>query len=253
MDKMTRMLSLGKSQKVRASKDRINIKTIVSNWFNSLRPTQNLPAVDALLGPIDKSYNELLEFCERSTSRIKYRSHLKTLKTELVRFRSQVNILMASGQMPFYEKPDFSKLVSDQGLLSIIERRWDETVNCIESRAPLAATVMIGALLEALLLSRIEREKYKDSIFNLNSTPMDTKTGKAKKLQLWTLADYIDVCYEMEWIRKPLKDIGVILRDYRNLIHPREELRQKIHLNSDDAKMYWAIFSKMADQIVNSV
>jgi hypothetical protein len=251
IDKLYRALAKGGSQQVKASQERLNIKAIVHAWFDSFRPTLNHPTSGILLEPVVKLYRDLLDFSDRSTSRSRYRSHLKTLKAELMRFRSQAIILITSGQIPLRQKPDFSKLVLDKGLLSIIDRRWDETFNCIEG-APLAATVMIGGLLEAILLSRIKREQNKGLIFKLKSAPKD-KAGKAKNVQEWTLANYIDVCYELGWIRKPIKDIGVVLRDYRNLIHPREELKQKIHLNSDDAKMYWAVFSTMADQIVSSV
>jgi len=251
VNKLTRTLSRSQSQQVRAAPELINIKAIAAIWFKSQSPFLNHLAGAALLGPIDKIYNELLEYSEKSTSRAKYKLHLKALKAELVRLRAQVNILTTSGQVPVRQKPDFSELVSDKALLSILDRRWDETLYCIDG-APLAAVVMIGALLETLLLSRIEREMNKAPLFRLQCTPKD-KTGKPKPLTQWKLDNYINACYELGWIRKPIKDVCIILRDYRNLIHPREELNQRIHLNSDDARMYWAIISNMADQIINSV
>lgn len=249
-EKLDKLLRKATSKQVTANDERMNVKAVAFTWFESLRPTLIHPASTTLLIPLDKAYTDLLEFRDKSTSRMKYRSHLRALKAELIRFRSQLTVLIASGQISVHQKPDFTKLVIDKRLLSIIDRRWSETEKCLEG-APLASVVMIGALLEALLLSRIEREPDKSFLSKLKCAPKDGGSGKTKKLTTWTLNDYMNACFEMGWIRRPVKDIGGVLRDYRNLIHPREELKQGIHFNPDDAKMYWAIFSTLAEQIAD--
>ena len=63
----------------------------------------------------------------------------------------------------------------------------------------------------------------------------------------------------MGWIRKPLKDISMVLRDYRNIIHPVKELALMMELKTDvlvnaaDAKMFWRVFCELSDQIAASV
>jgi hypothetical protein len=249
--RLKKLLSQRQSKQVTAKDELLSIKAVTHTWFNTLRPTLNHPSSIVLLTPLNTAYNALLEFSDRFTNRSKYKTHLKDLKAELMRFRSQITVLISSGQITSHQKLDFSKLVTDKALLVIVDRRWDETRQCIED-APLAAIVMIGALLEALFLSRIQRAPSMAPLFKLKCTPKD-KTGKPKELTTWTLNDYMNACFEMGWIRKPIKDIGAVLRDYRNLIHPREELRQKVSVNVDDAKMYWAVFTTMAEQIVKSI
>ena len=51
-------------------------------------------------------------------------------------------------------RPQFQLLISDPKMLSILERRWTETLACQRVGAALGATVMLGGLLEALFLTK---------------------------------------------------------------------------------------------------
>ena len=53
--------------------------------------------------------------------------------------------------------PKFEPLISDPKMQAILIKRWQECVICVESGAPLAATVMMGGLLEGLLLAKINQ------------------------------------------------------------------------------------------------
>lgn len=66
---------------------------------------------------------------------------------------------------------------------AILQRRWTECVICIAHGAPLAATVMIGGLLEGLLLARINRENNKAPIFTAAAAPKD-KQNKTLPLKV---------------------------------------------------------------------
>jgi len=136
---------------------------------------------------------------------------------------------------------------------SILTRRWQETAKCLDAGAHLAATVMMGSLLEALLLSRVNRIHDKAFLFSTKSAPIDKKTGKAQPLQKWTLQHYIDVAHEVGWIRQSARDLSVVLRDYRNYIHPAKELSHGVRVNSDDSAMFWVVFQSLAEQILKSV
>jgi len=70
------------------------------------------------------------------------------------------------------------------------------------------------------------------------------------KLREWTLSNYIDVAHELGWISDTYKDVGAILRDYRNYIHPYKEYQHKKRLTPDDAKMLWEICKTIFRQIL---
>ena len=82
---------------------------------------------------------------------------------------------------------------------TILVARWHECIKCIDADVPLAATVMMGGLLEALLLARINRETVKRAIFTAKAAPKD-HTKKTKPLADWTLKDFIDVVHELGWM-----------------------------------------------------
>ena len=119
--------------------------------------------------------------------------------------------------------------------------------------ANLAATVMMGGLLEALLLARVNLETDKKPIFTAKAAPKDKTTGKSHALKDWALKDYIDVAHELTWITKSAKDIGEVLRDYRNYIHPHKEHSHKVKLNSSDGLIFWGVTKSIATQVIASV
>ncbi|HEB54834.1 MAG TPA: hypothetical protein ENI98_00740 [Gammaproteobacteria bacterium] len=250
--RLRQTLSKNKSQQVRSSDERTHIKATCLAWFNSQRPHLNSIGEDALLGNIDDLFRDLLEYSDRSTSRSRYLSNLKDLKSNIVQLRSHVLTSGVKSQLGSVEdNVDFSALISDRDMLRIIKRRWEESNACIAVDAHLAATVMLGALLEAILLARFNMVDDKSSIFKQKSVPRD-RNGKPLQIKEWTLKHYIDIAHGMGWIRQSARDIGVVLRDYRNYIHPSKELSHGITLDKNDTKVFKTIFVNLAEQIIAS-
>ena len=67
------------------------------------------------------------------------------------------------------------------------------------------------------------------------------------------MKDYLDVAKELGWIRQSAKDVGQVLRDYRNYIHPEKELSHDITVIAEDTAMFVNVFSSIAEQIIKSV
>jgi hypothetical protein len=145
--------------------------------------------------------------------------------------------------------PQFTPLISDPKMQAILQKRWQECVVCIRSGAPLAATVMMGGILEGLLLARINQISNKAPVFTATAAPRD-QAGKTMPLKDWGLKNYIDVAHELGWITTTAKDIGEVLRDYRNYIHPQKEFSHGISLGRGDADMLWNIAKSMTIQIL---
>jgi hypothetical protein len=199
------------------------------------------PTLSALEAAIDEAARE------RAGARSKYLSTLKAIKRDLVSLRSKC---ISSPITPTVDiPPAFSQLISDKEMQGILTSRWIECRTCLDANAPLAATVMMGGLLEALLLGRINRESDKKRVFTAKAAPKD-KLGKTRALSDWTLKDYIDVTHEVGWITVSAKDVGAFLRDYRNYIHPQKQLSHGVKLGPDDAQLFWEISKSIARQIV---
>lgn len=134
---------------------------------------------------------------------------------------------------------------------AILTRRWVECGQCLVAEAPLAATIMMGGLLEALFVSRANKLNNKAVLFASAAAPTDAKTKKPLELRQWTLAPYIDVGYELNWISRSAKDIAVVLRDYRNYVHPEKERSHGVVLSLDDAKMLWEVTKGLSKELLS--
>ena len=111
---------------------------------------------------------------------------------------------------------------------------------------------MMGGLLETLLLARVNREPNKKSIFSASTAPKDRRSTKPLALNEWTLRNYIDVAHELGWISPSARDVGEILRDYRNYIHPHKELTHGVQLVAGDAALFWEVAKAITRQLVGN-
>jgi hypothetical protein len=135
----------------------------------------------------------------------------------------------------------------------ILKRRWEEVQVCVIGKANLAATVMMGGLLESLLLARINGSPAKAAVFTATAAPRDKKTGKTLPLPDWKLIHMVEVAHELKWITKSAKDVGNVLRDFRNYIHPQKEFTDGVMISSDDASMFWEVTKSITRQVLGSV
>jgi hypothetical protein len=177
---------------------------------------------------------------------------LKACRKRLIELRSKLALVDTSKISQNDEPPKFDPLASDKAMQDILARRWQETIRCIQAEAYLAATVMMGGLVEALLMARVEHLTDKRSVYTAMKAPKD-KAGKTLPQKDWTLRDYIDVAHELSWITQSAKDVGEVLRDYRNYVHPYKEYSRKIKLAKNDAVIFWGVAKSIANQIIESV
>jgi hypothetical protein len=124
---------------------------------------------------------------------------------------------------PAILKTDISTLVRDPQLAMILRHRLDEATTCRESGAHLCAVIMLGSVLEGVLLDfAMQRAK---AACGCSAAPKDPKTKKTKPLDKWTLNEFIDVAYACGWIQHPAQKFLHYLREYRNFVHPNEQLK----------------------------
>lgn len=253
-ERLRNVLRKGSHRQVRAAGEKEVVKATVLAWFHNHRVSILTACDESSLSAIDSAYSEILSASEHGTARDYYRSKLANLKSLLVVLRSQLltqGAGIASKTSTSDLAPDFAPLVADKNVHEILRRRWNECAVCISAGAPMAATVMIGGLLEALLLARVNRETNQSPIFRAKSAPRD-KVGKTLSLKDWALKNYIDVAHELGWITKAAKDISEVLRDYRNYIHPYKELSHSLALTSDDSKLFWEVGKSLSRQVIAS-
>lgn len=226
-----------KSLLIRGS-ERDIIRATALAWFNNHRKQLTVVFTKSDLAEIDNLYQWTFQASHKTTLRSSYVDVFKQIVDALVEFRSSnvIRLSEASFAPPTSDTlPDFSSVVSDDLMKKILEDRWIEIASCVTAKAPLAATVMMGGLLEGILYARIEHLADKKPVFTAAAAPKG-KTGKPQPLKEWTLQNYIDVAHEIGWITATVHDISDVVRDYRNYIHPHKQHSEKVFVSPEDAK-----------------
>lgn len=255
VDKLKKHLAKQRALQIRTIADCELIRAYSLAWSHTHRGNAlSIFSADEI-EKIDSLYSRLSTSTYKATAKTVYIGLLKEIREELILMQGQS--FVSNSQNTDLKIPDISKLVQNPEMANLLQRRMQEVLDAIE-KSPLTATIMMGAVLEALFLARINLITDKKILFTLNATPKD-KSGKARELKDWGLNDFIEVSHEMNWIRKPLKDISTTLRDYRNIIHPvkelslMKELGTNVLVNNSDAKMFWRVFFELSEQISKSV
>ena len=238
-----------KSQQVKSQEEKNYLKSVVYSWKRTYSPIVTTRISESDLLEVESQYTLILEATSKNAARSTYFTALKKVKEVLIRLRSNIFVSQSSIQT-LDVAPDFTPLVADQAMKDILVGRWEECRKCLNADANLAATVMMGGLLEALFVARANKMADKGPLFRVKSTPRDPKTKKPMALKEWTLSPYIDVGYELGWIRKPGRDVATILRDYRNYIHPEKERSHGISLKKEDSIMFWEITKSLVRQLL---
>ena len=119
------------------------------------------------------------------------------------------------------ELPSLNKLNLDSVVTSILSARLDEIEKGLRAKAPLSVIFLCGSILEGVLLGTAIRLPQK---FNQSTCSPKDKAGKAKPLHEWSLAQLIDVASDLKLIKLDVKKFSHALRDFRNYIHPFEQM-----------------------------
>jgi hypothetical protein len=241
-------LSRAKQRQIRTGEEKAYLKAIALAWFQSYRPDIGKQVSHTDLVEIDSGYQAILSASERSPSSAKVAGIAKKLIGDLVALQALLVSNYAPARHASDSPPAFPS-IPDQVMRRILIRRWQECVNCLSADAPLAATVMMGGLLEGLFLARVNRDPNKSAIFTARTAPRDSKTRQTLPLKEWTLKDFIAVAQELGWISQSVRDVSQILRDYRNYIHPQTELTNQLSLQIQDAEVFWVVCKAIAMQL----
>lgn len=113
------------------------------------------------------------------------------------------------------------KVPIDASLLPILRSRFEEATRCMSSDAPLAVIFHCGSILEGLLLGMASANPQH---FNTASNSPKDNSGKVKPFYQWKLAEFIDVSCELGFLKLDVKKFSHSLRDFRNFIHPYQQL-----------------------------
>jgi hypothetical protein len=138
----------------------------------------------------------------------------------------------------------------DSRVTETLEYRITEIEKCFSSGAPLSVILLAGSTLEGILLGVAIRSP---KAFNTClSTPKDSE-GKVKQFHEWSLNNYLDVSKEVGLIEKDVHKFSHVLRDFRNYIHPFEQVSTGFNPSMHTAKICLQVLKVAIHQINENI
>lgn len=147
--------------------------------------------------------------------------------------------------------PDFTRLDLEPGVADILLERWKEAEKCVNASACLAGIIIMGSLLEGLLLAVVQRKPQEAN--QSTCCPTDPVTGKPKLFHEWTLSDMINVAYEKKWIDLDVKKFSHSLREFRNLVHPYQQMAFDVFPDEDTSRICWLVVQAAVNDLARTL
>jgi hypothetical protein len=150
---------------------------------------------------------------------------------------------------------DFS-FVNDPKVRSIVQRDYGELVlRSFPDRAWKSTVILAGSILEAVLHDRLTKDaatiakamaassapKYKGSVKDITKHDYENE---------WKLVDLINVASELKILPDKNKvAIDIVLREYRNFVHPRVEVQQGVSITEGHATAAKGMLEVVLDEL----
>ncbi|MHB8960362.1 MAG: hypothetical protein ACYDAN_12110 [Candidatus Limnocylindrales bacterium] len=145
-------------------------------------------------------------------------------------------------------RPDlFAKLPVDAAMAGILVERLNEAQRCISAKAYLAAVILCGSVLEGMCLGYGSR-----NIERMNRAYLERFRKPARQLPDWRLQEWIDVLASLGDLSPNLEKFGHGLRDFRNYVHPAEQLARGFTPDANTARIAFQVVIAAAEDLVGS-
>lgn len=117
--------------------------------------------------------------------------------------------------------PNVQRLPVEAMAIAIVQSRLEEARRALKAGAHLSVIFLCGSVLEAILLGAAQKEPAR---FNQAKASPKAESGAVKRFHEWSLAQFIDVACEIGVLKPDVKKFSHGLRDFRNYIHPYEQM-----------------------------
>jgi hypothetical protein len=114
------------------------------------------------------------------------------------------------------------------------------------AKAPLAAIFLCGSTLEGILLGIACRKPRE---FNGSALSPKDKAGKPRQFHDWNLNDFINVARDLNLVGEDVKKFSHGLRDFRNYIHPYQQMTSSFNPDEHTAKICWQVLRAAIAQL----
>lgn len=134
-----------------------------------------------------------------------------------------------------YELRDFSFVVDDQ-LRAIIERDYVDAQQALSAGSWKAVIVLAGGCIEGVLLDLLQQHP---------EARQATSKVRSADLSRWDLIDLIKVAVELKLIGVGIDKFSDSVREFRNLIHPGNEVRTGLPVTPESARIAFEVLNML--------
>lgn len=193
-----------------------------------------------------KEFNQYLAFDKWKIVRNEAEIYFK--KLDKITFENQKNVEKQEDEFlqKDFEEISLDKLGLDGTVTETLNLRIEEIKKCLSTNAPLSSIFLAGSTLEGILLGIALR--YPKEFNQSKAAPRD-KEGKVRQFPNWTLSNFIDVAYEVGLLAEDVKKFSHSLRDFRNYIHPYEQISARFNPDLQTAKISWQVLKAAIYQL----
>lgn len=134
--------------------------------------------------------------------------------------------------------PNIQKLPIETQAIPIVEGRLAEARTALGAGAYLSVIFLCGSVLEAVLLGAAQKEPAR---FNRAASSPKAGDGNVKRFYEWSLSQFIDVACDIGLLKPDVKKFSHGLRDFRNYIHPYEQMVSGFKPDEHTAKVCFQV------------
>lgn len=154
----------------------------------------------------------------------------------LAAIRSQIAITLSRLQIAVEQIKDTTvteernfTFIKDANLRAIIERDFTDIQKSYISGCWKSVIILCGGAIEAILTDLLLSHENSAKACKLAPTKSD--------IMSWDLSDLINVSVALNLVSQGVEKLSNPIREYRNLVHPGNEVRKKIKFGSEEAKI----------------
>jgi hypothetical protein len=129
---------------------------------------------------------------------------------------------------PVTEQRQF-RFINNVKLRTIIERDYSEIQRAYIAQCWKSVIILSGGSIEAILADLLKSNEK--AAISAKSAPSETD------IMRWDLSQLIKVAVELKLVSVGVEKLSQPLREYRNLVHPGNEIRNDLRFDSEEARI----------------
>jgi hypothetical protein len=155
--------------------------------------------------------------------------HLVSIKTHTAMVIGRLKtIIEQPTNTPVTEQRQF-RFINNVKLRTIIERDYSEIQRAYIAQCWKSVIILSGGSIEAILADLLKSNEK--AAISAKSAPSETD------IMRWDLSQLIKVAVELKLVSVGVEKLSQPLREYRNLVHPGNEIRNDLRFDSEEARI----------------